>query len=189
MLQAARKPSFPTKILWTIDGCGAIATDSTGGKAASELKGPPEGGNDIASRSELSQPRAVFLKDTTVHHDEDSSLARLLRSPLVDHVLLHPDGRHFELHRLIDDFLNKFRAAKNIDDVDFLRYVKQRWVGFFSKTLINIRIHRDDSVSVALHVSGDAMAGTHGIGGKSHNGDRFRMPQQVRDGVGLRLRG
>src|SRR5882762_349958 len=41
----------------------------------------------------LFESRPVLFQNATVHHYEDSRLARLLGSLLVNHVFLHPDRR------------------------------------------------------------------------------------------------
>ena len=62
----------------------------------------------------------MFLQDAAIHHHENSCLAGLLSSFLVDHVFLHPDGGNLESNGLIDDWLNEFGPPKDVDDIDLL---------------------------------------------------------------------
>ena len=118
-----------------------------------------------------SHPRAMFLQDASVHHDEDPSLARLFRGLLVDYIFLHPDRRDFELDRLIDHLFNKLRTAENVHDVDLLRHVEQRPIRLFAQAFLDLRIDRNDAISVGLHVGRDAVAGAQGIAGEADHGD------------------
>ena len=63
----------------------------------------------------------MFLENAGIHDHEDASLAGFLGGALVNHFLLHPDRRNFELDRLVDDFFHRFGAAENVDDVNFFR--------------------------------------------------------------------
>ena len=92
----------------------------------------------------------------------------------MDDLFLHPHCRHFELDGLIDHFLHKFRTSEDIDDVDLLGHLEQGSVSFLTQAFVNVRIHRDDAVSVALHVGGHAVAGAQRITGESDHCDRFR---------------
>lgn len=94
----------------------------------------------------------MFDEDAAVHHDEDSGLACFLRGFFVNDTFLHPNGGHFELDRLIDDFLNELRPAKDIDDVNFFRHVVQRPIGFLAEAFFDPRIYRNHSIALALHV-------------------------------------
>src|SRR5580658_3836821 len=76
----------------------------------------------------LAHPGAVILQNAAVHHHENARLARLFSRSLVNHVLLHPDRRNFELDRLIDNFFYKFRPSKDIHDVDLLGNIEYRRV-------------------------------------------------------------
>ena len=128
----------------------------------------------------------MLLQNAAIHDDKDSGLAGFFRSFLVNHFLLHPDGRHFELNGLIDDRLNVFRTAEEVHDVNFLRHVKQRRVRCFSEAGLDLRIDGNDAVTVTLHVSGDAVAGTQRIVGESYDRDGFGALQQIGNGIGSR---
>src|SRR5579872_676966 len=105
-----------------------------------------------ASETNLPEACAVFLQDTQVHHNEDSRFASFLSGFLVDDIFLHPDCGNFQFDCLIDNLFYKFGPAKNIDDVDFLRHVRQRGVCFLAKTFVDLRIDGNDAIAVALHV-------------------------------------
>src|ERR1700733_4224726 len=107
--------------------------------------------------------RAVFLQDAAVHHHEDACLARLFSRLLVNHIFLHPDRRNLQLKGLVHDRFHELWPPENIHDVDLLRHIQQRSVGPLAQARLNLRIHRNDAVSVALHVSRHAVAGTQRI--------------------------
>jgi hypothetical protein len=104
----------------------------------------------------------------------------------MDYLLLHPDRRHVELNRLIDDRLDEFGAPENVNDVDLLRHLKQRPIGLLSQAFLNPGIHRNDAVAVALHVGRNPMTGTQGVVGESDHRNGFGLLQQFSDGIGLR---
>src|SRR5579863_4189464 len=110
------------------------------------------------------EAHSVFLQNAAVHHHENSRLAPLLRGFFVDDVLLHPDGRKFQLNGLIDNLLHKLGSPENVYDVDLLRlalwHFQQRSVRFLAETNFDMRIHWDDAISLALHVSGNSVART-----------------------------
>ena len=68
----------------------------------------------------------------------------------------------------------------------FSRHIEQRRVSLLAQTLLDLRIHGDDAISMALHIRRDAMAGAQRIAGKADHRDRFRALKQVGDGIGLR---
>jgi len=74
----------------------------------------------------------MFLENAPVHHHKDSCLTGFLRGILVNHIFLHPDCRHFQLDRLIHNLLHKLRPPENIHDVDLLRHLEQRSIGFLA---------------------------------------------------------
>jgi hypothetical protein len=53
------------------------------------------------------RPHPVLFEDALIHHHEDARPAPLLRSSLIHHAFLRPDGRHLELDRLLHDRLEK----------------------------------------------------------------------------------
>ena len=63
---------------------------------------------------------------------------------------------------------------------------EQRSVGLFAQTRLDLRIHRNDAVSLALHVGRHAVAGAQGIVRESDHRDGFRVAQQFSDGICLR---
>src|SRR5580704_7768971 len=121
----------------------------------------------------LSQSCFVLFQNAAIHHHEDSRPARLLGGLLVNHIFLHPDRWDFQLNRLIHNFLNKLRPPKDVHNVDFIRHVEQRSISLLAQTGIDLWIHRNDPVSMALHVGGDAVAGTQRIAGETDYGDIF----------------
>src|ERR1017187_1185524 len=190
MLQTARRPSLPMKILRRVDGC-ALGASSVGGigsadgKVASFKEAPRVARVYLKVPGGSSESRAVFFEDAEIHHHKDARLASLLRSLLVNHIFLHPDRRDFESNRFVDNFLHKFRTAENIHDVDFDRHVEQRCVRLLAQALIDLRVYREDSISVALHIGRDPVAGAQGIGGEADHGDGLGTHQQVSDGIRL----
>src|SRR6202050_1967681 len=97
----------------------------------------------------LSESRPVVLQNAAAHHHEDARLARFLGGLLVDHILLHPDRRNFQLNRLIDSFFHELRPAENVDDVNLLRHLKQRRISLLAQTGLDMRVHRNDAVTMA----------------------------------------
>src|SRR5579862_9830019 len=136
--------------------------------------------------AESAHPRAVIFQDAAVHHHKNSRFPCLFRGLLVNYIFLHPNGWHFELDRLIDNFPHKFRTAKNIDDVDLPRNIEQARVRFLTQALFDVRIYRNDPIAVALHVGGDAMTGAQGIAREANNCNGFGAAEQVSNGIGLR---
>lgn len=94
----------------------------------------------------------VLFQDAEVHHHKEACLARLLRGFFIDDLFLHPDGRYAELDRVVDNFLDEFRAAEDVDDIDLLRNIAQRSIRLLAEDFLNIWIDRDDLVAVALHI-------------------------------------
>jgi len=72
----------------------------------------------------LAESGAVLQQDAAIHHDENSSGAGFLGGFLVNDFFLHPHGRDLQLNRLVDHFLDEFRAAENVNDVDLLGHVE-----------------------------------------------------------------
>ena len=128
----------------------------------------------------------MVFEDAAVHHYEDARPARLVCGSFVDYFFLHPNGGDFELDGLVDNFFDELRPAENIDEVDFLRLrnVEQRRISFLAQALLDLRIYRDDTISVALHVGRNAVAGTHGITRQADDRDGLGALQQVGDGIG-----
>src|SRR6266851_6793911 len=119
----------------------------------------------------LPESRPVFFQNAAVHHHEYPGFARFLRRLLVNHVFLHPDRRNSQLNGLIHNFFHELRPAKNVHDVDLLRYLEQRSISLLAQTGLNVRIHRNDAVTLALHVGRNPVAGTHRVAGESDHGD------------------
>src|SRR5579864_8727640 len=80
-------------------------------------------------------------------------------------------------------------AAEDIHDVDLLRHIEQRGVSFLAQAFFNVRIHWNDAVSVALHVGGNAVAGTHRIAGESDHCDCFGPLKKIGNRIGFGRRG
>ena len=96
-----------------------------------------------------------------------------------DHPLAVPPPRERMLHdieTLIHHFLDELRPAKDVDDIDLFGNVEQRRVSLLTQALRNVRIHGNDAVSVGLHVSRNAVAGTQRIAGEPDDCDRLRPP-------------
>ena len=55
-------------------------------------------------------------------------------------------------NRLFHHLRHKFRPAEDIDDVDLLRHLAKRRISLLAQRLANQRIHRNDAVSLRLHV-------------------------------------
>src|SRR4051794_340313 len=102
---------------------------------------------------------AMLLQDASVLHDEDAGLARFICCSIVPNTLLHPDGGGLQLDRLVDHLWHELRASKNVDDVDLSRSVRQRRASLFAEGTLDLRVYRDDLVSVGLHVGGNPVAG------------------------------
>src|SRR5579883_7576 len=122
---------------------------------------------------------AMFLENALVHNDFESGFARAAGGGFVDHAFLQPQRFRADTDRGLDDFRNMLRAAENIDHVDPLRNIFQTRVTFFAEHFGFMRIHRNDAVSDALHVIGDAVGGTHRARGKSDDGDGARALQEI----------
>jgi hypothetical protein len=127
----------------------------------------------------------VFFQDAEVHHHKKARLARLFRGSFVDNLFLHPNSRYAQLDRLIDNFFNEFRAAKDVYDIDLLRDVMQRRVRLLAQDFFNAWIDRDDSITVTLHVGGNAVARTQWTIGKADHRDGVSAAQQVMDRIRL----
>ena len=127
----------------------------------------------------LSCADVMFLEDATVHHHENLCPARFFGCLLVDHIFLHPDRRDFELNRLIDNLLHKFGAPKNIHDINLPGNVEQRRVGGLTEAFVDIRVDRNNTVSVLLHIGGNAVTGTQRIARQSDHRNGFRFFQQI----------
>src|SRR5690349_1010105 len=106
----------------------------------------------------------MFLQNAAVHDDGDSSAACLLSGGFVDYFFLHPDARHFELNRLIDDLRNELCSAEDVYDINLLRHIEDSRKRLFTECSVDARIHRDDAVSRRLHVRRDAVTGTQWAG-------------------------
>lgn len=127
----------------------------------------------------------VLLENAAVHYHKEAGFARLLSSFFVDDFFLHPNGGYAQLDRLVNNFVNEFRSTEDVDDVDLLRNIAQRWIGFLTQHFSNARIDRDDLIAMALHVRGNAMARTQWIIGKSNHRDGASAAQQVMDRIRL----
>jgi hypothetical protein len=103
-------------------------------------------------------PLAVLFEDAAVHHHKDSRLPRFLCRGLMFHFFLHPDARDAQLNRVVNDFRNELGTSEDVDDVNFLRDIEQRWVGLFAEGAVDAGIHGDNAITVKLHVRRDAIA-------------------------------
>src|SRR6185312_14911027 len=61
---------------------------------------------------------AVLLEHAAIHGDEQARLARPERGRLVDHALLHPDGREAERDRLVHVAARLGALAEDVGHVD-----------------------------------------------------------------------
>src|SRR5207247_63763 len=96
------------------------------------------------------------------HHaailDHDLSRgAGLLRRAFVPDSKLHPDHLPGTFDRLIDDRKDVGRRTKDVDRVVGDRHSIEGRIGLLSKDLRGGRVHRDDPVSVHLHVLRDSV--------------------------------
>lgn len=130
----------------------------------------------------------MFHQDATIHNDKYSMASGLLSGFFVNHFFLHPDRGNFQPYRLVHNLFDEFRAPENIHDIDLLRHVEQRGISLLSETGIDLWIHGNNAVSLALHVGGNAMAGPQRVAGKADHGDGFRAFQQRGYGIFLRQR-
>ena len=100
----------------------------------------------------------MFFQDASVHDHENPSFACLFCGLLMDDGFLHPDYWNFELNRLIDDLFHIFRTAKNVYDINLFWNIEQRWIRLLAQSLVDVRIHRDDAITMGLHVRRDTVA-------------------------------
>ncbi len=132
----------------------------------------------------------MFRSDTTVHDDEtESRRARaFLGGRFVLDALLHPHGARPNAYGGVDDFHYKFRATKNIHNVDLFGNIFQPSVTFFAKHFRFVGIHRNDAIAGGLKILRDSKARTVGFRREAYNRDGFRRGQQFGNrGLGFLL--
>jgi hypothetical protein len=128
----------------------------------------------------------MFLQNTAVHHHEYSIPSCFLCSLFVNDPFLHPDRSNVEADRLLYNFFDKLGPAEDIDDVDLLRHLEQRAISLFSEAGFDVRVHRNDAISLALHIGGNAMTGAQWVRGKTDHSYSFRAFQQRGNRIFLR---
>src|SRR6266567_3632206 len=71
-----------------------------------------------------SQPRAMFLQNTAVHHDENACSTCFFCGFFVDHLFLHPDCRDFQLDGLVDNLFHELGPPEDVHDIDRMRHIE-----------------------------------------------------------------
>ena len=123
--------------------------------------------------------------DAAIHDDENASGASFFGGFLVDHTFLHPDGRDFQRDRLVNNFGHELGTAKDINDVNFLGNIVEGCITFFAERAFNLRIHRDDAISLRLQVRCNSVARTHRAWRQSDDRDVARRLQDFADVFGF----
>ena len=95
----------------------------------------------------------------------------------------HPEDPSFP--KMIDKFFDEFGAAEDVDNVDFLRHIRQRRVAFLAERLLNLRIDGNNSIARRLKISGNSVAGTERVIGKPNDGNRLRLLKNFGDWIRL----
>ena len=74
-----------------------------------------------------------FFCNAKVHDDKKSGAAGAFGRRFVLDTFLHPNCAGADLNCALDDFGDKFRAAKNVNDVDLFGDVFEAGVAFFTE--------------------------------------------------------
>ena len=108
----------------------------------------------------------MFDEDAGVFDYEEAGCEGFGGSVLVFDSLLHPDNFCADSDGAINDGWDVFGAAKNIDNLDVLRFwdVFKARVSFFAEDFGFVGIYGDDAIAGGLYVLSDAETGAPGIG-------------------------
>ena len=125
----------------------------------------------------------MFDLDAAVVDRGQAGLSRQLVSFQVVHADLLPQAFCAYVNGFFGQRQHVFAAAKNIDHVHRLRYVKQAGIHRFAQNLLAsggvARVDGNDLVAVRLHVLGGKKAGPVPLGRQADHGDGFTLPQQI----------
>lgn len=127
-------------------------------------------------RIESPQCTNMFLEPTTIHHDLQSGLPRTRRGPLVDHALLEPYALGLDPYGVIDDGAGLLGPSKDIHQIDPTGDSRQGGIGRFAQHAGFVRVHRDDHLSLLLHVSRHAVRRPRWIRRQSDHGNGSGSP-------------
>ena len=126
---------------------------------------------------------SMLNQNARILHHRQSRRSRLLCRLFVFNSQLHP--HHFCSHanRALNHGRNLFRPPENVHDIYAFRYVLQSRVASLSQHFRLIRIHRNNSISRALHVLRDFVARTPGVRRQSNHRNRLVLAQNVRNWI------
>jgi len=126
----------------------------------------------------------VFEEDAGVFYREESGGASGFAGGGVDDTELKPDGFGVNCDRGVDDRVNFFAAAENVDDVDGIGDVFEARIAFLTEHFPFVGIDGNDAVADRLEVGGNFVAGAGSIGRETDNSDGFCEAEKIENGIG-----
>src|SRR5437016_8132753 len=105
----------------------------------------------------------MLFENAAVHNHGQSSRAGLPGRGFMDYSLLQPNRWNIEPDSFVDDLGDELGTPEDVDHVDLLRNLGKASVGFGAEHFALVGIHRNNAISLALHVLRDAEARTHRV--------------------------
>src|SRR5271157_55916 len=120
----------------------------------------------------------MLLLQTLVFHVPDIRSFNEASGVIIPYAELQPNRPGFQLEGFLNDWHNLLSPHEYVNNIDSLRYIEERLVGFFSQYFGVTGVDRDDPVALLLQVSGHAVTRLSLFRRQAHYGYHTRCFQK-----------